>query len=86
MLPKIEKLTIEKATLLPAAKLELKLINMQKITVNGFKFMIRHNRCVAVGKNTKNDFDLISAAAEIQEHARKLTGIAPDKFRFAFNA
>lgn len=84
MIPKIEKLTLKGKTLMPAAKLEIKLLRMQKVEINGFRFLIRGDRCVALGPNTRNDFDLFSTAAEIQEHVRQLTGKAPEKFRFAF--
>lgn len=84
MLPKIEKVTLKDKKLMPAARLEIKLLRMQKVTINGFRFLIRGDRCVALGPNTKNDFDLISTVAEIQEHSRQMTGKAPDRFRFAF--
>jgi len=96
MIPKIEKWhidnDIEKAKdhegnerpLSNAARLEVKVIQEKKGSINGFKFMFRGDRCVAIGRDTKNDFDVWEAAAQIQHYVKEMHGKDIDRFRFAF--
>jgi len=84
MIPKIEKIHLTDKNLSKAAKLEVKLIRQQPNTINGFRFRTRDDRCVAIGVDTGNDFDVWNAAAEIQCYVKKMTGVHIEKFRFAF--
>jgi len=93
MIPKIEKLHIDndvatlegvRRPLSEAAKLEVKLLKAKKDTIGGFKYWFRGDCCVAMGRDTKNDFDLWDAASQLQEYAREMGFPVPDKFRFAF--
>lgn len=96
MIPRIEKLHIDndvstaidhegnERPLGEAAKLEIKVIQQKKGSINGFKFWFKEDRCVAIGPDTKNDFDVWEAAAQIQHYAKEMGFDVPDKFRFAF--
>jgi len=83
MMPKIKKTRLNDYKLEKVAKLELKIIHGKDYIIEGYKCYPRGNKCVVVGKDTGNDFDMGRAAERIQEKLRE-QGLEIDSFRFAF--
>ena len=82
MIPTIEKLKLRDLVLSCGAKGEAISILSMRQNIKGFKFSIRGNKCVAVGRQSANDFDYFSVAKNIQFMMEQRGRVIPDRFRF----
>ena len=84
MIPKIEKLELKDLSLSCGAKKEVTSILRNKKNILGYKFRVRGEKCVAVGRFSGNDFDIFRFTANIQTLMEKRGHTIPEKFRFVF--
>ena len=82
MIPTIEKRKLAELYLSPEAKSEAIGILSLKQNIKGFKFRLKHNRGVAIGKFSGSDFDLWDIADKIQFLMKQRGRPIPDRFRF----
>ena len=82
MIPTIEKLKLKDLVLSCGAKGEAISILSMRQNIRGFKFSIRGNKCVAVGRGSDNDFDYFDVAGKIQFMMEQRGRVIPDRFRF----